>query len=63
MQALIISTIANVILIILVLSLFRNRMIEVYRNYKIKRERQRVTRSKEEIRKIVIEYLEEIKNG
>jgi alpha-N-acetylglucosamine transferase len=63
MQALIISTIANVILIILVLSLFRNRMIEVYKKYKIKRERQRVTRSKEEIRKIVIEYLEEIKNG
>jgi alpha-N-acetylglucosamine transferase len=63
MQALIISIVVNVILIILVLSLFYNRVNEVYKKYKIKRERQRVTRSKEEIRKIVIEYLEEIKNG
>jgi len=63
MQALTLSLITNVILVILILSLFYNRVKEVYRNYKIKRERQRVTHSKEEIRKIVVEYLEEIKNG
>ena len=63
MQALIISIIANVILIILVLSLFRNRIIEVYREYKRKKE----TRAKKEnydlIKEMVNQYLEEIKNA
>lgn len=63
MQGLTVSLILNVILIILVLTLLSNRMYELYRSHKIKRERQGVTRRKEEIRKIVIEYLEEIKNG
>tara|TARA_R110000868_G_scaffold101255_1_gene278831 strand:- start:185 stop:376 length:192 start_codon:yes stop_codon:yes gene_type:complete len=62
MQALIISIVVNVILIILVLSLFYNRVNEVYKKYKNSRERQRVTRSKEEIRRTVREYLEELKN-
>jgi len=63
MQALIISIIANVILIILVLSLFRNRIIEVYREYK----RKKMTRANKEnydmIKEMVNKYLEEIKNA
>jgi len=63
MQALIISIVANIILGILFLSVYGPRIISYIRNKKNLREIQAYKERKEEIRAIVVEYLEEIKNA
>ena len=62
MSGFILSILANVFLIILVLTLVYPKVYKVYMNKKKQRELHLVTKRKEEIRKIVIEYLEELKN-
>jgi len=62
MSGLILSIITNVILGVLFLSVYGPRIISYIRNKKKLRETHLVTKRKEEIRQIVIEYLEELKN-
>lgn len=63
MQAsIIISILLNLVLGILVLSMVLPSLYKVYKTKKIERERQRVTLRHKEIRRIVVEYLEELKN-
>jgi len=63
MSGLILSIITNVILGVLFLSVYGPRIISYIRNKKNLREIQANKERKEEIRAIVVEYLEEIKNA
>jgi hypothetical protein len=62
MQALIISMIANIMLGTVFLLHYGPKIIQSIRDKKKLRETHLVTKRKEEIRQIVIEYLEELKN-